>query len=115
MTGLATAPEAAGPRTYGNWRKPSSPGLPRLGLLGTTCALAGLVLVMMVQIAAGLLAAGAAAMVVGAGLLPLVWRNRADRNGWQVLAAKAAWRWGRRRLRFRRPWREAARSPRPCG
>jgi len=95
MTGLTTAPQAAGPRTYGNWRKPSSPGLPRLGLLGTTCALAGLVLVMIVQIAAGLLAAGAAAMVVCAGLLPLMWRNRADRNGWQVLAAKAAWRWGR--------------------
>jgi hypothetical protein len=97
MTDVAAPPMGTGPRTYGNWRKPTSPGLPRLGLLGTACALASLVLVMIVQIAAGLLAAGAAALVVGAGLLPLVWRNRADRNGWQVLAAKASWRWGRRR------------------
>jgi hypothetical protein len=55
------------------------------------------VLVMIVQIAAGLLAAGVAALLVAAGLVPLVWRNRADRNGWQVLAAKASWWWGRRR------------------
>jgi hypothetical protein len=68
-----------------------------LGLLGTAAALASLVLVMIVQIAAGLLAAGVAALLVAAGLVPLVWRNRADRNGWQVLAAKASWWWGRRR------------------
>jgi hypothetical protein len=97
VTGVASAPASTGPRTYGNWRKPSSPGLPRLGLLGTAAALASLVLVMIVQIAAGLLAAGGAVLVVGAALVPLVWRNRADRNGWQVLAAKASWRWGRRR------------------
>jgi hypothetical protein len=97
VTGVASATASTGPRTYGNWRKPSSPGLPRLGLLGTAAALASLVLVMIVQIAAGLLAAGGAAVVVGAALVPLVWRNRADRNGWQVLVAKASWRWGRRR------------------
>ena len=68
MTGLGAPTTATasgvGPRTYGNWRKPSSPGLPRLGLLGTAAALASLVLVMIVQIAAGLLAAGVAALLV---------------------------------------------------
>jgi len=91
------AMSAAGPRTYGNWRKPSSPGLPRLGLLGTALALGSLVLVMGVQVLAGLLPAGVCALAVGAGLLPLVWRNRAGRNGWQVLAAKTAWRVGQHR------------------
>jgi hypothetical protein len=85
------------PRTYGNWRKPSSPGLPRLGLLGTVAALASLVLVMLVQITLGLLAAAVAALVVLAALAPLAWRNRAGRNGWQVLLARASWRLGRRR------------------
>jgi len=78
MTATTTQQAAAAahaPRTYGNWRKPVSPGLPRLGLL----------------------AAAVCALLVCAGLAPLVWRNRADRNGWQVLAAKGAWRLGRRR------------------
>jgi len=88
---------AHAPRTYGNWRKPTSPGLPRLGLLGTAIALGSLVLIMLVQVAAGLIAAAVCALLVCAGLAPLVWRNRADRNGWQVLAAKTAWRIGRRR------------------
>lgn len=99
MTGT-TAPAPATnavPRTYGNWRKPSSPGLPRLGLLGTVAALGSLVLVMLVQITLGLLAAALAALVVLAALAPMVWRDRAGRNGWQVLLARALWRLGRRR------------------
>lgn len=85
------------PRTYGNWRKPSSPGLPRLGLLGTAAALGALVLVMFAQITAGLPAASAMALLCLAGLAPLAWRNRAGRTGWQVLLAKLAWRLGHRR------------------
>jgi len=96
-TGGLAASAAAGPRTYGNWRRPSSPGLPRLGLLGTALALGSLVGVMGVQVLAGLLPAGICALGVCAGLLPLVWRNRAGRNGWQVLAAKTAWWLGQRR------------------
>jgi hypothetical protein len=88
---------AHGPRTYGNWRKPASPGLPRLGMLGTAAALGALVLVMLAQITAGLLAAACCLLLVCLGLAPLVWRNRADRNGWQVLTAKLCWWVGRRR------------------
>ena len=94
-TTTTTAPLA--PATYGNWRKPSSPGLPRLGMLGTAAALGSLVLVMFVQILAGLIAAGVCIVLVLSALAPLVWQNRAGRNGWQVLAAKTAWRAGRRR------------------
>jgi hypothetical protein len=85
------------PRTYGNWRKPTSPGLPRLGLLGSAIALSALVLVMLVQIVAGLIAAAVCALLVCLGLAPLVWRSRADRNGWQVPAAKCSWWIGQRR------------------
>lgn len=92
-----TTTSADEPRTYGNWRKPTSPGLPRLGLFGTVLALGGLVLVMFVQLAAGLLAAAGAGLGVGVLLAPLAWRNRAGRNGWQVLTANAAWAAGRRR------------------
>ncbi len=100
MTATTTqhAPAAAqAPRTYGNWRKPTSPGLPRLGMLGTAVAFGSLVLIMLVQMIAGLIAAGVCLVLVCLGLAPLVWRNRADRNGWQVLAAKGSWRIGRRR------------------
>ncbi len=85
------------PRTYGNWRKPTSPGLPRLGLLGTVLALGGLVLVMFVQLAAGLLAAGGCGLAILVALAPLAYRNRAGRNGWQVLTANVMWAMGRRR------------------
>ncbi len=85
------------PRTYGNWRKPSTPGLPRLGLIGTGLALGGLVVVMFVQLAAGLLAAAGVAAGVAGLLAPLAWRNRAGRNGWQVATANVAWAAGRRR------------------
>lgn len=96
---MSTVSRVAGnaPRTYGNWRKPSSPGLPRLGLLGTAAALGALVLVMFVQIAAGLFAAGVMALLCLAALAPLAWRNRAGRTGWQVLLAKLSWRLGHRR------------------
>jgi hypothetical protein len=100
MTAATSVPMSvpmSAPRTYGNWRKPASPGLPRLGMLGTAVALGSLVLVMLVQITAGLLPATVCLLGVCAGLTPLVWRNRADRNGWQVLVAKACWRLGRRR------------------
>jgi hypothetical protein len=92
-----TAAAGDEPRTYGNWRKPTSPGLPRLGLIGTVLALGGLVVVMVVQLAAGLLVAAGVALGVAALLAPLAWRNRAGRNGWQVATANLAWAAGRRR------------------
>lgn len=99
MSGASTATMSAGsrPRTYGNWRRPTSPGLPRLGLLGTAAALSSLVLVMFVQISAGLLPAAVVGLACAGAIAPLAWRNRAGRNGWQVLVAKLAWRLGQHR------------------
>jgi len=84
-------------RTYGNWRRPSTPGLPRLGMLGTAAALGALVMVMLVQVVAGLAAAAAALVVAGVLVAPLAWRDRAGRTGWQALLARVAWAAGRAR------------------
>lgn len=86
---------AAAPPTYGNWTKPQTPGLPRLGLIGTVLALGGLVFVVLVQAFAGLVPALGCAVAILALLAPLVYRNRAGRNGWQIATATVAWRIGR--------------------
>lgn len=51
----AGSAQIAGPRTYGNWRKPTSSGLFGLGSLGTGIMLGGLILSVLVTMAAGLL------------------------------------------------------------
>jgi hypothetical protein len=86
-----------GPRTYGNWRQPRTPGLPGLGLLGTVAALGGVVLAVLVQMSAGPRPALLVLALVGLGVGPLAYRNRSGRNGWQALTARAAWLAGRRR------------------
>ena len=72
-------------------------------------ALGGLVGVVFVQMIAGFLAvAGVRRLWSWLGLVPLVYRNRAGRNGWQIFIANAAWAFGRSppaeplRLRHRR-------------
>lgn len=81
-------------RTYGNWRKPTSPGLGALGLLGTLILLAGLaasVIGMMIWFWSGLIIAGVVAIVV----VPLLLRDRHGRNGLQALTSQIAWWRGR--------------------
>jgi len=84
------------PRTYGNWRKPATPGLPGLGLLGTVIALGGLVLAVLVQMIAGLVPAGVTLLLVAVVVVPLLYKNRSGRNGWQAVTARAMWLRGRR-------------------
>ncbi len=84
------------PRTYGNWRKPTSPGLPGLGLLGTVLALGGLVLTVLVQMIAGLIPAGMTLLLAAVAVAPMVYKNRSGRNGWQALSARVLWLQGRR-------------------
>ena len=91
------APAGGGePRTYGNWRKPATPGLPGLGLLGTAVALGGVVLAVLVQMVTGLLPAALTLLVVAVVVCPLLYRNRSGRNGWQAATARARWLHGRR-------------------
>jgi hypothetical protein len=81
-------------RTYGNWRRPVSPGLGALGMLGTAILLGGLILVivaMMISLWAGLVAAGVLVLV----LAPLVIRDRYGRTALQAATARIAWLRGR--------------------
>jgi hypothetical protein len=91
------APDPTEVRTYGNWRKPSSPGLPGVGLLGTVLLLGGIVVVVLVQLVAGFLAAGIVLLLVIVAVGPMLIKNRAGRNGWQMATTRIAWRRGTRR------------------
>ncbi|GAA2427080.1 hypothetical protein GCM10010191_44810 [Actinomadura vinacea] len=82
------------PNTYGNWRKPVSPGIWRLGLIGTVILMAGMVvvtLIAMVSLLAGLISAA----VMGLVMLPLTIQDRYGRNGLQAMTARMAWWSGR--------------------
>lgn len=80
---------------YGQWRKPTTPGLPRLGLLGSGLLIgAGIV-----AIAANMFGGWKAVLIwllfAGPMLLPLLYRDRAGRNGWQKAGTHVAWLTGR--------------------
>jgi hypothetical protein len=70
------APDPTEVRTYGNWRKPSSPGLPGVGLLGTVLLLSGIVLVVLVQLVAGFIPAGIVLLLVIVAVAPMLIKNR---------------------------------------
>lgn len=77
-------------RTYGNWRRPTSPGIGNLGMLGTLILLGGMICVvigMMVRLLAGVVIAA----MLGVLLMPLLIRDRHGRNGVQALTARIAW------------------------
>lgn len=83
-------------RTYGNWVRPRTPGLFRLGMLGTAGLLGTAVLALVVQAVAGL-TAGLVIGVIGlTAIAPLAFRSRTGRNGWQTLAAFVAFTRARR-------------------
>lgn len=81
-------------RTYGNWRKPVSPGIGRLGLLGTMILLCGLVataLSLMLSMIAGVVVA----LTVLVVLAPLLVQDRHGRTALQAATARFAWWRGR--------------------
>ena len=91
---------AAGERdrdvTYGNWRRPTSPGLGPLGLAGTVIFLGGLIL----TVIATMLSLLAGAVVGGlcfCSLVPLVIRGPDGRTLLQEVVARVAWEHGRRK------------------
>src|SRR4051812_13662772 len=85
------------PRTYGNWSKRRSMGLFGLGTLGTSVMFVGFLLTLMAQAFAGFLTAGACLLMTSVVLAPFGYRNRSDRNGWQILVNHLTWALGRRR------------------
>lgn len=82
--------------TYGNWRRPQSPGVAGLGLLGTAVLLGGMLAVVGLLFVS-ILAAGLGVMVVAMVMAPLLVKDRHGRNGVQKLSARLAWAQGRHR------------------
>lgn len=80
--------------TYGNWRKPVSPGIGRLGLAGTLILMAGLIIVTTIATVSPL-AALVAAVVLGLTMLPLVIQDQHGRTALQSITARVNWWWGR--------------------
>ncbi|MEU8131901.1 SCO6880 family protein [Streptodolium elevatio] len=82
------------PRTYGNWRQPTSPGLGRLGLAGTAVMFGGLLVIALVMYLSWMLAVGLA-VVLGIGMVPMLVTDRHGRNGLQWMTARTAWSSGK--------------------
>lgn len=79
------------PRTYGNWRRPTSPGLGDLGALGTGLLLLGLIAVIATMAVGGLLPAAALATLLGVLLTASAVRDRHHRSGIQRLTVRLGW------------------------
>lgn len=77
-------------RTYGNWRKPTSPGLGKLGIGGSLVVLGGMI-VIVVAMMVSLMLAVVATLVVVVAVAPLMIRDPHGRNGFQWLGSRTAW------------------------
>lgn len=78
------------PRTYGNWRKPTSPGLLGLGMAPTLGLLAGLIVVifsLLISMVLAVIVIVVMCLVLG----PLTMHDRHGRSGMQWLSARLAW------------------------
>lgn len=85
------------PRTYGNWRKPTSPGLFGLGSAGTALMLGGLIFMVIIIAVAGFWRGLIVSVLLGLVLLAIV---RRDKHGKSMLdrgIARGAWLTARRR------------------
>lgn len=83
--------ETQGPRTYGNWRKPTSAGILGLGSVGTGLLLGGLVVVVIVVMAAGLLAGIITGGVLGLLLLAVLTKDSHGKSVVSRAGARAGW------------------------
>ncbi|GAB3205327.1 hypothetical protein SAMN02745673_00930 [Marinactinospora thermotolerans DSM 45154] len=83
--------EVRKPRTYGNWRRPSSPGLMGLGAMGTMLLLFGLVFTVFVVMAAGMLAGLVSGGALGAILLVLLVKDRHGRSMLSRFVTRVGW------------------------
>ncbi|WP_202873459.1 SCO6880 family protein [Kribbella capetownensis] len=80
------------PRTYGNWRKPLSTGLGKLGLLGTIALLMLCVAVVLAQQLAGLVWAMLVAAIGGGLLLGLILKDKHDLSSAQRIGPRLGYR-----------------------
>lgn len=84
-----------GPRTYGNWRRPTSPGILGLGSVGTGILFGGLVLTVIVVMVAGFFQGLVVGAVLGVVLLIILTKDAHGVSTLSRLTARGAW-WGTR-------------------
>jgi hypothetical protein len=85
------------PRTYGNWRRPASPGLLGMGALGTTILFVGLVSLIIAWFTGGVRATAPIALLLAGALVLLAFRDRHSATAAERLGRWLAWVVGRRR------------------
>lgn len=79
------------PRTYGNWRQPTSAGIGGLGALGTGLMMGGLIMVLIAMMAGGVIAAVVTALIVGLSLLMLTTKDKHGQSALQRLSTRIGW------------------------
>lgn len=87
----AGSTQIAGPRTYGNWRKPTSAGLFGLGSFGTGIMLGGLILSVLVTMGRGLLWGLIAGALLVALLGTILTRDRHGKSLLDRGLARVSW------------------------
>lgn len=78
-------------RTYGNWRRPTSPGLLGLGTAGTAALLLGLLFTVVLIMGVGIIPAVVFAAALGIVVLILTIRDVHNRNIVQRVGARLGW------------------------
>ncbi|MCL2090927.1 MAG: hypothetical protein FWH11_06855 [Micrococcales bacterium] len=84
----ATAPVV---RTYGNWRRPTSPGLLGLGTVGTALLFVSMFLVLIAMMTGGLVPALVVAVVCGGALAVLVVKDADGRSVLSRVGNRVGW------------------------
>lgn len=85
------------PRTYGNWRRPASPGLLGMGALGTLILFVGLVSLLIAWFTGGVRATAPIAVLLAGVLALLALRDRHNATAAERLGRWLLWVVGRRR------------------
>lgn len=92
---MATKTRSA-PRTYGNWRRPRTPGLLKLNLISTILLFTAVILAMIVSLLANVLAAVITLVPFACAIGLLSWTDRNGITCGQALATRLLW-WRARR------------------
>nr|WP_319593294.1 SCO6880 family protein [Georgenia subflava] len=79
------------PRTYGNWRRPTSPGLMGLGTVGTMILMGGLIVVVLVVMLSDLLRGLAVAAGLAVLLMAIAVRDKHGLNALDKGSARVGW------------------------
>jgi hypothetical protein len=88
---LQVASEVGRERTYGNWRRPRSAGIGRLGLLGTGVLMGGIIVVILAVATVGLVAGMVLLGLLGIGLGSLLVADRHGKTGLALLGVRLGW------------------------